>query len=54
MDEAHDLVERAVDETLKQGYRTPDIWSEGTKKVGTEEITNKIIENIERLRDAHT
>ncbi|WP_461829326.1 3-isopropylmalate dehydrogenase, partial [Aquifex sp.] len=49
MDKAHDLVERAIDETLKQGFRTPDIWSEGTTKVGTKEMTDKILENIERL-----
>ena len=54
MDKAHDLIESAVDETLKQGYRTPDIWSEGTEKVGTKEMTDKIIENIERLKDAYT
>jgi len=50
MDEASELVERAVDETLNQGYRTPDIYSEGTKKVGTEEITQIVIENLERLK----
>ncbi|GAB6065077.1 3-isopropylmalate dehydrogenase [Aquifex pyrophilus] len=54
MDKAHDLVEKAVEETLNQGYRTPDIWSEGCKKVGTKEITDKIIENMERLKDAYT
>lgn len=54
MDKAHDLIEKAIDETLKQGYRTPDIWSEGTIKVGTKEITDKILENIERLKDAYT
>ena len=47
MDEAAELVERAIDKTLAQGYRTPDIYSEGTKKVGTSEITDKIIENME-------
>ncbi len=47
MDEAAELVEEAIDKTLAQGYRTPDIYSEGTKKVGTSEITDKIIENME-------
>jgi len=51
MDEAHDLIERAIDETLKQGYRTPDIWTEGTQKVGTKEITDRILENMERLKE---
>ena len=49
MDEAASLVERAVEETLNQGYRTPDIYSEGTIKVDTKGMTEKIIENIERL-----
>ncbi len=50
MDEASDLVERAVEETLRQGYRTPDIYSEGCKKVGTLEMTERIIENLGRLK----
>ncbi|NPB08585.1 MAG: 3-isopropylmalate dehydrogenase [Aquificae bacterium] len=51
MDEAHDLVEKAVEETLREGYRTPDIWTEGTKKVGTREITDRILQNMERLKE---
>ena len=49
MDSASDLVEKAVEETLNQGYRTPDIYSEGCKKVGTEEMTDRIIENMEKI-----
>ncbi|AAC06564.1 3-isopropylmalate dehydrogenase [Aquifex aeolicus] len=54
MDKAHDLIEKAIEETLNQGYRTPDIYSEGCIKVGTKEITDKILENLERLKDAYT
>ncbi|RUM28780.1 MAG: 3-isopropylmalate dehydrogenase [Aquifex sp.] len=50
MDKAHDLIEKSIEETLNQGYRTPDIWSEGSIKVGTKEITDKILENIERFK----
>jgi len=50
MDKAHDLIEKSIEETLNQGYRTPDIWSEDTIKVGTKEITDKILENIERFK----
>jgi len=50
MDEAHDLVERAVEKTLEEGYRTPDIHSEGTTRVGTEAITDRILEWMERLK----
>ena len=49
MDEAAELVEKAVEETLNQGYRTADIYSDGTIKVNTEEMTQKIIENLEKL-----
>ncbi len=50
MGEAADLIERAVEETLGQGYRTPDIYSEGCIRVGTEEMTERIVENMERLK----
>jgi 3-isopropylmalate dehydrogenase len=47
MDDAARLIERAVEETLNQGYRTPDIYKEGTIKVNTQQMTEKIIENLE-------
>ena len=49
MDEAAELIEKAIEETLNQGYRTADIYSEGTIKVDTKGMTQKIIENIKRL-----
>ena len=52
MDEAAELIEKAVEETLNQGYRTADIYSEGTIKVNTEEMTQKIIENLVKLKNA--
>jgi 3-isopropylmalate dehydrogenase len=39
-------IERAVDKVLEQGFRTGDIWSPGTKKVNTKEMTKAIIENL--------
>lgn len=50
LDEAADLIEKAVEEVLRKGYRTPDIYSEGCKKVGTQEMTDKIIETLEELK----
>jgi 3-isopropylmalate dehydrogenase len=35
MSEAARDIENAVQSVLKQGYRTGDIWTEGTEKVGT-------------------
>ncbi len=41
------LIEQAIESVLNKGYRTPDIHSEGCTKVGTQEITNLIIKEIE-------
>ena len=49
MDGAAERVEKAIEETLGEGYRTPDIHSEGCKEVGTQEMTERIIENLRRL-----
>ncbi|RMH81164.1 MAG: 3-isopropylmalate dehydrogenase [Acidobacteria bacterium] len=44
-----DLLERAVEEVLKEGYRTPDIYSAGSTKVNTEGMTSAIIRKLEEL-----
>jgi 3-isopropylmalate dehydrogenase len=36
-------IERAVNRVLDAGLRTPDIWSEGAQKVGTEAIGDAIV-----------
>ena len=36
-------IDRAVNRVLDAGLRTPDIWSEGTQKVGTEAIGEAIV-----------
>ncbi|RMH09083.1 MAG: 3-isopropylmalate dehydrogenase [Aquificota bacterium] len=43
------LIERAVEEVLKEGYRTPDIYSEGCIKVDTQGMTQAIIKKVEEL-----
>ncbi len=50
MDKASELVDKAVEGALEEGYRTPDIYSEGTKKVGTLEMTNAIIQKLRELK----
>ncbi|MBR6896753.1 MAG: 3-isopropylmalate dehydrogenase [Lachnospiraceae bacterium] len=42
MDEAADTIEAAVQRALSEGYRTPDIWSEGCTKVGTKAMGDVI------------
>ena len=46
LDKEADAVEAAVQEVLKEGYRTGDIMSEGCTKVGTVEMGNLIADKI--------
>lgn len=39
-------IEKAVEKTLADGYRTPDLWKEGFFKADTEEITRLICQRI--------
>ena len=41
-----DAVERAVEQVLADGYRTPDIMSEGMKQVGTAEMASAVVERM--------
>jgi 3-isopropylmalate dehydrogenase len=43
---AADRIESAVRDVLAAGYRTPDIWSEGTQKVGTREMGDAVVAAI--------
>ena len=45
-EEAAQAIEAAVDKTLAAGFRTADIYSEGFKKIGTEQATQEICNNI--------
>ena len=46
LDEAADKIEAAVREVLAEGWRTPDIYSKDTKKVGTDEMGELIAKKI--------
>lgn len=46
LDKEADAVEAAVQQVLKEGYRTVDIMSEGCKQVGTNEMGDLITERI--------
>lgn len=45
-EEAAQAIEKAVDQALAEGYRTPDLWKEGFKKANTEEITEIISQRV--------
>ena len=44
--EAADRIESAVKAVLAQGLRTPDIYSEGTTKVGTREMGDAVLKAL--------
>ena len=44
--EAADRIERAVQAVLAQGLRTPDIYSEGTTKVGTVQMGDAVVKAL--------
>ena len=46
MNEAASDIEKAVDAALREGYRTPDIWQEGCRRVGTIEMTNAVLQHL--------
>jgi 3-isopropylmalate dehydrogenase len=48
--EAAVRIEQAVDAVLTQGLRTPDIFSEGTSRVGTVEMGDAV---VAALQSAH-
>ncbi len=41
--EAADRIETAVKKVLAQGLRTPDIYSDGTTKVGTVQMGDAVV-----------
>jgi 3-isopropylmalate dehydrogenase len=43
------LTEKAVSETLKDGFRTPDIYQKNKKLVGTEEMGNVVAKKLNKL-----
>ncbi len=44
--QAADRIESAVKDVLASGLRTPDIWSEGTTKVGTRQMGDAVVASI--------
>ncbi|MCZ8251029.1 MAG: 3-isopropylmalate dehydrogenase [Hylemonella sp.] len=45
-EEAAKRIEAAVQKVLSQGLRTPDIWSEGTTKVGTAQMGDAVLKAL--------
>jgi 3-isopropylmalate dehydrogenase len=49
MSKAAELIEEAIERTLAAGYRTSDIFSEGSILVSTEKMTSSVIENFNEI-----
>ena len=44
--DAADAMEAAVDAVMEQGYRTPDLYAEGLKKVSTSEMGHLVAQEL--------
>lgn len=49
LDKEAKIIEKAVESVLKDGYRTPDIMSEGKKKVCTKEMGDLVAEAVNEV-----
>ena len=47
LDKEADAIEKAVEDVLKDGYRTIDIMSEGKTQIGTAEMGDRICAYIQ-------
>ena len=47
LDEGFSIIDNAVTKVLDQGFRTPDIYSQGDKPAGTKEMTDLILKELE-------
>jgi 3-isopropylmalate dehydrogenase len=52
--EAADRIETAVQAVLEAGLRTGDIWSEGTRRVGTREMGDAVVAALASAKSATT
>lgn len=51
MDKAAELIEEAIDRTLKTGYRTADIFTAGSELITTTKMRDLVIENFNKVYD---
>jgi 3-isopropylmalate dehydrogenase len=53
MTQAAKIIEDAIERTLEQGYRTNDIYTEGTIKLTLSEMSDAIYKNVEKIFNDH-
>ncbi len=49
MPQEANLLEKAVAQTIKEGFRTQDIYQQGKKLIGTEEMGNQVVKKLRKL-----
>jgi len=49
LDQSATEIEMAIDKTLEQGFRTYDLEGSAEQKLGTREIGQKVIDNLQNL-----
>jgi 3-isopropylmalate dehydrogenase len=49
MTQATDIIEKAIERSLEQGYRTQDILSEGKELVSCTKMSDIILNNVEEI-----
>jgi len=49
MTQAADIIEKAIEQSLEQGYRTQDIFSEGKELVSLSKMSEIILNNVEEI-----
>jgi 3-isopropylmalate dehydrogenase len=53
MTQAAKIIEDSIERTLKQNYRTSDIYSAGMKKLSSTEMSDMILKNVEEIFNDH-
>jgi 3-isopropylmalate dehydrogenase len=49
LDAEADMLEKAIGNVFDRGYRTADVWTEGTKKLGTVAMGDAVIAELDAL-----
>jgi 3-isopropylmalate dehydrogenase len=49
MPQEANLLEKAVAQTIKEGFRTKDIYQRGKKLIGTKEMGNQVVKKLRKL-----
>ena len=43
------MLETAIGNVFDKGYRTPDVWTEGTEKLGTVAMGDAVLKELDQI-----